>query len=91
MFCFYEYKYTIAWYRLQEALIRVRKRCLIYIYIYIWKAMTNLEKAMTQLENLDVARKADKPRQHVKKQRHYFANKGPSTQNYGFSSSHVWM
>ena len=33
----------------------------------------------------------DKPRQHIKKQRHYFANKGPSTQSYGFSSSHVWM
>ena len=33
----------------------------------------------------------DQPRQHVKKQRHYFANKGPSSQSYGFSSSHVWM
>ena len=32
-----------------------------------------------------------KPRQHIKKQRHYFANKGPSSQSYGFSSSHVWM
>ena len=31
------------------------------------------------------------PRQHIKKQRHYFANKGPSSQRYGFSSSHVWM
>ena len=31
------------------------------------------------------------PRQHIKKQRHYFANKGPSNQSYGFSSSHVWM
>ena len=30
-------------------------------------------------------------RQHIKKQRHYFANKGPSSQIYGFSSSHVWM
>ena len=30
-------------------------------------------------------------RQHIKKQRHYFANKGPSSQGYGFSSSHVWM
>ena len=28
---------------------------------------------------------------HVKKQRHYFANEGPSSQSYGFSSSHVWM
>ena len=28
---------------------------------------------------------------HIKKQRHYFANKGPFSQSYGFSSSHVWM
>ena len=33
----------------------------------------------------------DQPRQHIKKQRHYFANKGPSSQSYGFSSSRVWM
>ena len=33
----------------------------------------------------------DQPRQQIKKQRHYFANKGPSSQGYGFSSSHVWM
>ena len=33
----------------------------------------------------------NQPRQHIKKQRHYFANKGPSSQSYGFSSSHVWM
>ena len=33
----------------------------------------------------------DQPRQHIKKQRHYFANKGPSTQGYGFSCGHVWM
>ena len=33
----------------------------------------------------------DRPRQHIKKQRHYFAYKGPCGQNYGFSSSHVWM
>ena len=31
------------------------------------------------------------PRQHIKKQRHYFADKGPYSQSYGFSSSHVWM
>ena len=30
-------------------------------------------------------------RQHIKKQRHYFADKGPSSQRCGFSSSHVWM
>ena len=33
----------------------------------------------------------DQPKQHIKKQRHYFASKGPSSQSYGFSSSHVWM
>ena len=33
----------------------------------------------------------DKARQDIKKQRHYFANKGPSSQGYGFSSGHVWM
>ena len=33
----------------------------------------------------------DQPRQHIKKQRYYFANKGPSSQGSGFSSSHVWM
>ena len=32
-----------------------------------------------------------KTRQHSKNQRHYFVNKGPSSQSYGFSSSHVWM
>ena len=33
----------------------------------------------------------NKPRQRIKKQRHYFTDKGPYCQSYGFSSSHVWM
>ena len=33
----------------------------------------------------------DQRRQHIQKQRHYFASKGPSSQGYGFSSSHIWM
>ena len=33
----------------------------------------------------------DQTRQHIRKQRHYFANKGPSSQGYGFSSGHVWV
>ena len=33
----------------------------------------------------------DQPRQHIKKQQHYFANKGPSSQGYGFSSNYVWI
>ena len=41
------------------------------------KVMTSLDRDITETE--------------IKKQRHYFANKGPSSQGYGFSSSHVWM
>ena len=33
----------------------------------------------------------DQPRQHIKKLRHYFTKKGPSSQSYSFSSSHIWM
>ena len=33
----------------------------------------------------------DQPRQHIRKQRHYLVNKGPSSQGYGFPSDHVWM
>ena len=33
----------------------------------------------------------DHPRQHIKKQKYYFANNGPSSQGYGFSSNHIWM
>ena len=46
--------------------------------------------ATTELK--DIWKKSyDKPRQHIKKQRHYFADKGPSSQSYGFSGSHIWM
>ena len=46
----------------------------------------------TNLKMLTVWKKSyDQPRQLIKKQRHYSANKGPSIQSYGFSSSHVWM
>ena len=38
-----------------------------------------------------LARKVDQPRQHIKKQRYFFANKGPSSPGDGFSRSHVWM
>ena len=48
-------------------------------------AAMNLKDACSLEENYD------NPRQHIKEQRHYFANQGPSSQRYGFSSSHVWM
>ena len=38
-----------------------------------------------------LGRSHDQPRQHIKKQRHYYVNKDPSSQGYGFSSGHVWM
>ena len=47
----------------------------------------SLEKMLTLWKKI-----YDKPRQLIKKQRHYFANKGLSSQGYGFSSNHVdWM
>ena len=48
-------------------------------------AATKLKDTWSLQENLY------QPRQHIKKQRHYFANKGPSSQSHSFPSSHVWM
>ena len=45
--------------------------------------------AMTNLDS--ILKSNDEPGQHIKKQRHYFANKGLSSQSYVFSSGHVWM
>ena len=47
--------------------------------------------AAMKLKNALSKKTYDKSRQHVKKQRHYSAYNGPSSQSYGFSSSHVWM
>ena len=48
--------------------------------------------AVMKLKSLATWKKSyDQPKQHIKKQRHYFANKGLSSQSYVFSSSHVWM
>ena len=46
---------------------------------------------MNLKDAFSVEKSNDQPRQHIKKQRRYFANKGPSSQSYDFSSSHVWM
>ena len=47
--------------------------------------------AMKLKDAYSLAKRYDQPRQHIRKQRHYFANKGPSSQGYGFSSGHIWM
>ena len=50
-----------------------------------WGAPKSLQMVTAAMKLKD----GDQPRQHTKKQRHYFANKGPSSQSYVFSSSHV--
>ena len=47
--------------------------------------------AAMKLKDASWKKRYDQLRWHIQKQRHYFANKGPSSQSYGFSSSHVWM
>ena len=61
---------------------------------FILGAQNSLQMVIAAMKLKDAApwkESYDKPRQHIKKQRHHFADKGPSIQNYGFSSSHVWM
>jgi len=54
----------------------------------IFQATNGLFILFMNLGNLD---QPNQPKQHIQKQRHHFANKGPSSQGYGFSSGHVWM
>ena len=60
-----------------------------------WGAPKSLQMVITAMKLKDACsleeKSCDQPRERIKKQRHYFANKGPSSQGYGFSSSHVWM
>ena len=60
---------------------------------FFWapKSLQVVTEAMKLKDAYSWKESYDQPRQHIKKQRHYFANKGPSSQGYGFSSSHVWM
>ena len=47
--------------------------------------------AAMKLKDTPCKKSYDQPRQHIKKQRHYFAKKSPSSEGYGFSCGHVWM
>ena len=61
-------------------------------FIFLGSKITVEDDCSPEIKTLAPWKKSsDKPRQTIKKQRLYFANKGPSTQSYGFSSSHVWM
>ena len=55
------------------------------------KSLQMVTAAMKLKDACSLEKSYEQPRQHIKKQRHYFANKGPSSQGYGFSRSHVWM
>ena len=60
--------------------------------LFSW-APKSLQMVTTAMKLKDTPWKKsyDQPRQHTKKQRHYFANKDLSSQGYGFSNCHVWM
>ena len=55
------------------------------------KSLQMLTAAMKLKGAYSLKESYDQPRQHIKKRRHYFANKGPSSQGYDFSSGHEWM
>ena len=61
--------------------------------LFSWapKLLWTVTAAMKLKDTCSLEGKLCKPRQHIKKQRHHFANKGPSSQRYGFSSGHVWI
>ena len=65
-----------------------------WLILFFW-APKSLQMVITAMKLKDAytpwKENDDQPRQHIKKQRHYFANKDPSIQGYGFSSGHVWM
>ena len=55
------------------------------------KSLQMVSVAMNLKDTCSWKKSYNQPRQHIEKQRHYFANKDPSCQSYGFSSSYVWM
>ena len=63
-----------------------------WLTLFFW-APKSLQMVIAAMKLKDTFWKEsyDQPRQHITKQRHYFVNKGPSSQGYGFSSGHVWM
>ena len=61
-------------------------------FIFLGSKITEDSDCSHEIQRcLLLGRSYDKPRQHIKRKRHHFANKGPYSQGYGFSSSHVWM
>ena len=61
------------------------------LYFFTPKSLQMVTAAMKLKDTCFLEEKLWQPRQNIKKQKHYFAKKGPSSQSYGFSSGHVWM
>ena len=61
------------------------------LFFGVPKSLQMVTAAMKLKNACSLEESYDQPRKPIKKQRHYFANKGPSSQIYGFSSSQVWM
>ena len=55
------------------------------------KSLQMVTAAMKLKDACSLEESYDQLQQYIQKQRHYFVNKGPSSQGYGFSSGHVWM
>ena len=62
-----------------------------FIFFLAPKSLQMVTSAMKLKDAYSLKESYDQPRQHIQKQRHYFANKSPSSQGYGFSSGHVWI
>ena len=70
-----------------ETMERVRD----FVFFRAPKSLQMVIAAMKLKDTYSLEGSYDQPRQHIKKQRHYFANKGQCSESYGFSSSLVWM
>ena len=61
------------------------------LFSWVPKSLQMVTAAMKLKDVCSLEERHDQPRKNIKKQRHYLVDKGPSSQSYGFSSSHVWM
>ena len=90
--------------RLECKCLNIHKRCVIDVQIdgakvetvtdfnYLGSKITVDHERSHKIKKAALWKKSyDKPRQHIQKQWHHFVDKGPYSQSYGFSSSHVWM
>ena len=64
-----------------------------WLTLFFWapKSLQMVVAAMKLKDTYSLEESYDQPKQHIKKQRYYFADKGPHGQIYGFSSSHILM